>query len=371
MNVLIYSTSSGNRSPDQQGQAELLLTLNHKVFLLTHGKDDVLHKNFRAMGATAFSSAHKGGGSLIFLIRQWAFLIGFCNKHKIQIVFCHGTSNAIIGGLAKKFVKSKFIYVRHHTDEFVVLRDKKNVLLSKLANRFSDTIIAISKKVKFFLLEDGVSLKKIFRINLCYNFDECLKTDVQGDPAEIRKSVKADFLLLSIARLVPSKRILASFDVVKNLREMGHDCGLIVIGSGEMDEELNQWILKHELQENVKLVGYKANVLDYLKAADMLIHPSYSEASNQVVKEMGLHKKPVIVCNDVGDFDDYLINGVNSIIVDKENPIKPMTEAIASLINDEQKKYSIGNNLYLTVLSTFSISAAKADYVKLLNVVMS
>ena len=36
MNILVYSTSSGTRSPDQQGQAELLQGLNHKIFLLTH-----------------------------------------------------------------------------------------------------------------------------------------------------------------------------------------------------------------------------------------------------------------------------------------------------------------------------------------------
>lgn len=78
MNILIYGTASGNRSPDQQGQAELLLGLNHKVFLLTHGGDDVLHTNFRAMGAAAFSSSHKKGRSAVFFLRQCSYLLSFC-----------------------------------------------------------------------------------------------------------------------------------------------------------------------------------------------------------------------------------------------------------------------------------------------------
>ena len=370
MNILIYGTASGTRSADQQGQAELLQGLNHRIFLLTHGKKDVLHRNFEAMGAATFSSAHKKGRSFVFFLRQCNYLIGFCKQYQIDAVFCHGISNAVIGGMAKTFVKTKFIYVRHHTDEFSVLDDKKNIFLSRLANRLSKNVIAISQKVKYFLLEEGVPPKKIFRINLCYNFDDCLNSDVKGDPADIRNSVDVDFLLLSIARLVPSKRIFAAFEVVKNLRETGFKCGLIVIGSGEMAGELLQWIEDHHLEKYIKLVGFRANVIDYLKAADMLIHPSYSEASNQVVKEMGLQKKPVIVCNDVGDFDDYLVNGVNSIVVDKEHPIQPMTKAIASLINDVETRNTIGAALYKTVFSKFSIEAATPDYIKLFNTVM-
>lgn len=370
MNILVYSTSSGTRSPDQQGQAELLQGLNHKIFLLTHGKEDVLHKNFESMGAITFSSAHKKGRSFIFFLRQCNYLIRFCKEYQIDAVFCHGTSNAIIGGMAKTFVKTKFIYVRHHTDEFTVLDDKKNIFLSKIANHLSDSIVAISQKVKSFLLEEGIPPKKIFRINLCYNFDDCLNSDVKEDPAGIRNGIDVDFLLLTIARLVPSKRIPSAFEVIKNLREAGFKCGLIVIGTGEMRGELLQWISDHQLENYIKLVGFRANVIDYLNAADMLIHPSFSEASNQVVKEMGLQKKPVIVCNDVGDFDDYLVNGVNSIVVDKEHPILPMTEAIAALINDVEKRNAIGAALYKTVLSNFSIEAATPDYIKLLNAVM-
>lgn len=370
MNILIYGTASGNRSPDQQGQAELLLGLNHNVFLLTHGKDDVLHRNFRAMGATAFSSAHKKGRSFIFFARQWVYLVGFCKQHQIDLVFCHGTSNAVIGGMANKFLKTRFIYVRHHTDEFTVLGDRKNIILSKLANRYSNYIVAISQKVKHFLLDDGVPKKKIFRVNLCYNFGDCLSSDVKGDPAAIRKSVDAEFLLLSISRLVKSKRIMSAFEVVKTLRNAGHRCGLIVIGSGEMEEELRQWIKDNQMDEYIKLQGFRANVLDYLKAADMLIHPSYSEASNQVVKEMGLQKKPVIVCNDVGDFDDYLVNRVNSIVVDKEDPIPAMTNEIAALIKDKKTREALGEELYQTVLDKFSIAAAVPDYKELLNAVL-
>ena len=371
MNILIYGTASGNRSPDQQGQAELLLGLNHKVFLLTHGEDDVLHANFRAMGAAAFSSSHKKGRSAVFFVRQCSYLVWFCKHHKIDLVFCHGISNAVIGGMAKKFCRTKFIYVRHHTDEFIVLADRKNIFLSKLANHLSDHVVAISDKVMQCLLDDRVLKKKIFRVNLCYNFEDCLSSNVKVNPAEIRKSCGVDFLLLSVSRLVKSKRILAAFEVVKNLRNKGHNCGLIVIGVGEMENELQGWIADFEMGKYIKLEGFRANVLDYLQAADVLIHPSYSEASNQVVKEMGLQKKPVVVCSDVGDFDEYLVNSVNSIIVDKEFPVTAMTDAISVLINDNKTVDILGGNLYKTIIEKFSIAAAVPDYIKMVDAVFA
>lgn len=271
--------------------------------------------------------------------------------------------------MAKKICRAKFIYVRHHTDEFNVLADRKNMFLSKLANKLSNQIVAISDKVMQCLLDDGVLKKKIFRVNLCYNFDDCLSSNVKVNPAEIRKTCSIYFLLLSVSRLVKSKRILAAFEVVKSLRNKGHNCGLVVIGVGEMEVELYRWIADSKMGNFIRLEGFKANVLDYLQAADMLIHPSYSEASNQVVKEMGLQKKPVIVCSDVGDFDEYLVSGVNSIIVDKEFPVTAMTDAISALINDRKTLDNLGVHLYQTIIEKFSIAAAEPDYLKMIDTV--
>ena len=119
------------------------------------------------------------------------------------------------------------------------------------------------------LLDDGVLKKKIFRVYLCHNFDDWLSGNVKVNPAEIRKTCSIAFLLLSVSRLTKSKRILAAFEVVKILRNKGHNCGLVIIGVGEMEFELHRWIADSKMGNFVRLEGFKANVLDYLQAADM------------------------------------------------------------------------------------------------------
>ena len=55
------------------------------------------------------------------------------------------------------------------------------------------------------------------------------------------------------------------------------------------------------------MVGFREDFVNYMAAADLLIHPSLTEASNNVVKEMGLLQKGVAVCRHVGDFNDFII----------------------------------------------------------------
>ncbi|MEP7236272.1 MAG: glycosyltransferase family 4 protein [Ferruginibacter sp.] len=367
MNILIFGTASNTRSPDQQGQAELFLQLNHKVFLLTLGKDDVLHRNFRALGAEAYSSVHKTGRSVFFFIRQAIYFARFCRKHKIDVAFCHLQGNALIGGMAKYFIKTRIVYVRHHTDEYKVMGGAKDLWIGKMANRLSPRIIAISEKVKEELLKDGVKPEKIFRINLCYNFEEFLKTDVKEDPVVIRDKFSSPFVLLCIARLFKTKRQLIAFEAVRLVTEMGLECTLVCIGTGEMQEELQQWINDNNMQHKINIIGFRPNVADYIEAVDMLIQPSESEASNQVVKEAGILKKPAIMCHSVGDFDDYIVDKKNGFLMNKENPLPEMVSLLSELITDKERVKKAGEAIHDTIINTFGIDNAKEKYMALLK----
>lgn len=367
MNILIYGAASHNRSPDQQGQAELLMSLQHKVTLLTLGADDILHRNFRTLGASAFSSFHIKGKSVFYFIKQAKYFAKFCKEHKIDVAFCNMHGNALIAGLTKYFIKTKIVYVRHHTDEFKVVGSKKDAWINRFANMLSPYIIAISDKVKDELLKDGVNFKKIYRINLCYNFDQWLVSEIKGDAVAIRNKMKSSFVLLCVARMVNSKRHVMAFDVVKNLNQKGIDCTLLCVGTGPRKNDLEQWIKENGMDEKIVLEGFRTNIADYLNAADMLIHPSYSEASNQIVKEIGLVKKPAIVCRDVGDFDQYIKHGINSYMVDKENPVPEMVALLERLIFQKTELKNTGEQLYTTILNSFSIDAVKNKYIELLK----
>jgi glycosyltransferase involved in cell wall biosynthesis len=174
-------------------------------------------------------------------------------------------------------------------------------------------------------------------------------------------------LLLSAARLIPVKRQLEAFQVVKMMVAEDMDVKLICLSDGPYKSVLEKYIADNNLGANIFMLGAKRNIIDYMEASDLFLHLSESEASNNAVKEMGYCRKTAIVCNDVGDFDDYIENGVNGYIVDKANPIEPAFKILKELYGDQAKLSALGNNLYSTIIREFSIDNVAPLYDKLLT----
>ncbi|MCX6319801.1 MAG: glycosyltransferase family 4 protein [Bacteroidetes bacterium] len=363
--ILIYSPSS-LRAVDQQSQAELLIRAGHEVYLLTWAPPGPLHENFSQLGAKTFSSHTVKGRSLFFFINQARYLRRFCKEHRIDVVFAHLQSNAVVAGMAKPFMRAKLYYFRHNSDYAELMPSRKNKILNRWANRLSPAIVAISGKVKEQLLKEGVSEKKIFRINYCYNFSQYRKNSL-NNAAEIRTKYNSDLLLLMVARLDPLKRHILAFEVVKQLVAQGVHCKLLSIGDGPEREGLEKWIADNEMQNHIFLESFAPNTIDYFEACDLLIHPSYSEASSHVVKEAGMCNKTVVACTQVGDFDDYLSHLNNAFLVSKENPVEETVQLLAQYGSDKVKLAEMGQALHQKVVDTFSIEAVLQTYIKLLN----
>ncbi len=367
MNILIYAPVSRNRSPDQQAQAELLIRMGHKVILLTWSPDGVLHNNFRALGATAYSSVHKKGRSVFFFIRQAFYLISFCKKHHVDIVFSHLQGNALVAGLARPFLKARLFYFRHNADYFSLKGSKKDNWINNMVNKLSPSIIAISENVRTELIKEGVPQHKIIRINLCYNFDKYLLDEITGQAPFIRQQSGGAFVVLCIARLDVLKRHVLLFEAVQQVNVKGFDCSLVCIGDGDKRPELEGWIRDNKMESKIQLYGVVENVSDYILAADIQVLLSYSEASNQAIKEGAFFKRTAIVCKGVGDFEDYIVNGENGFIVDKENPVLETAKYLQQFITDKGLSEKLGINLCNTVTEKFGLENVLPEYQKILG----
>lgn len=123
---------------------------------------------------------------------------------------------------------------------------------------------------------------------------------VDAHAAELRASVPladGDRLAVSVARLIPSKRIDLAIDAV---REHGAGLRLCVIGDGPEHASLEARAA--DLGERVRFVGAvpRREALAWVAAADVLLHPSEVEAAPTVVREARALGVPVVAC-DAGD----------------------------------------------------------------------
>ena len=339
----------------------------HQVFLVTLSPEGILHEIVTKLGVKAYSSNTGEAITIKNLFANAKFLIRFCKQHQIDIILAHQQVCALPLIFASPFLKCKSYYIRHNTDEGYEENPAKAKLLNRFINNFVKKIIAPSNIVYTYLNEtEKVPSKKLIRINYGYNFEQYEKPDFDN-AAAIRNQYNCTLLIISIARLVEAKRHFKMFAIVKQLHDEGVDCKFICLGDGHLFDELQAWIRDNKMEEHIFLLGKKSNVLDYLSAADLLIHLSETEASNSVVKEAGLAKKAAVVCKAVGDFEDYIINSENGFLVNKDNPEQETIEILKTMYNNKNRLIEIGENAKQTITSVFDINNVEAQYAALLN----
>lgn len=343
---------------------EFLVNEGHTVFMLTTCKRGVLQEIVEKMGVRVFTYT-PSSSKLLQFFKHWCFFIRFCKTHNIDIVFSHLQFVNLIAVLGQFFISAKVYPTRHHEDDVLISGNNYAMLIDKLVNCLSKKLLVVSNAVKTHLIEkEQVSAKKIEVVPLGYNF-ALYDTPNLEEVKNIRANMPCQLLLIIIGRHNENKRHIVLLEALNQLKEK--DIKLIILDTGPQEKELKKYVKKNNLEQRVIFTGFLTNTMDYLMAADLLVHPSLSEASNQVVKEAGLLKKPVIVCHNVGDFQEYIVDRINGFYVSKNNPVEDLITLISEIYTDKSVLGEMGHRLHLNVIDKFSIKQLHHQYAKLIN----
>lgn len=106
---------------------------------------------------------------------------------------------------------------------------------------------------------------------------------------------KNSLKLISLGRLTSQKDFMTLLKSIKNLKR--DKVELVIIGKGTEEDRLKNYILKNNLSDKVKMMGYKSNPFPYLRQANILILTSIFEGSPNVLVEALFLKKFVISTN--------------------------------------------------------------------------
>lgn len=359
MRILFY-TQFSSRSRDTESVMQAMVKEGHEVFLLTQTAEGAYHEACRALGVKTFSHTVSGGTASAAL-KQASFLRRFCKEHNIGVVFAHLEKAGLAAVLAQYFMKAKVVVCRHIVDEAYLFGNKNFIRLNKLVYTLAKNIIVVSQRSKDFMVaREKINPGKIKVINLAYNFELYDAPDPEK-VKNIRDSFQCSLLVVTACRLVKPKRPDVSIKVVHALIKQGLDVKLLISGTGPEEQSLRNLIAELKLSDRVFLPGHVSNMMDYLSAADVLLHPSILDSSSVIIKEAGLLEKPVITCRDVGDVNDYLVNGKNAFLVSRDNPEPEMAEALKALYGNRSLA-EVGKELKTDVIKRFSISTIIRQY---------
>ena len=330
MKRILFYYPSNKRSVQIETTLVELRKAGQQVLLLTTCTKGLLHQQLEKQQIFTYTHISKFTFPPLYYLNQFFYLIRFCRKHKIELVFSNLQHSNFIGVFAQT-----------------------EALFDKVINTLSQKIIVPSKGVYKGIKEfEKVKLTKLKIIPYLYDFSKYASPNL-NHVNQLKEKYKSKLLIVMVARLIPFKRHLLMLPVYKKLIEEGLDIKVLILDEGPYKNKIASYITEHNLEHHIFLIGFTTHFLEYMKSSDILIHPSLTEASNNVVKEIGLMSKAVAVCEGVGDFDDYIIDNKNGYLMSIKKPEKDAERILREVYQNKKKRIEIGKNLHETILSTF------------------
>jgi glycosyltransferase involved in cell wall biosynthesis len=358
--ILIYY-SANKRSNSIETYALQLRACGNEVYFMTTCNSGDLHDFFKINGFT-FADSKSGERSfpLAFIIR-FIELLRFCYRYKIDIIHSHLHPTNIVAVFAQYFLKSKVVVFRHHLHHVLPGQESSMInrnerMFDKVISRMARMIVIPSNGVYNGMVNDeGVNSAKLMVIPYIYDFAQYNKPNPSA-VSEIKSKYPCQLRLIMVSRLIKLKRHMAVFPVIKKLIEVGLDLKLIVLDEGDEKENLQDWIVDNGMQNHIILVGYRRDFINYMAASDMLLQPSLTDASNNVAKEMAMLEKVIAVSEGVGDYSDYVEDGVNGFLLPLANTESKIEDCIRKVYDDPGHCKEMGQRLRNTVLGKFDVS---------------
>lgn len=363
--VLIYYPPN-KRSIAIETLCRVIREAGHEVYVLTLTPRGPFHEAVEKFGIQTFAHVKVRKWSTAYFAGHARFLVRFCRQHRIDIVWSQLQECNIISVMAQPFLKARLVAFRHHAEsafyaEFGEMlqmkRSRGEAFLDKVINRLARTIVVPSSGVWLCLEKyEGVNMNKVVMLPYIYDFSSYARPDPQKCAA-LRNQYDCRLLLIMVSRLIPSKQHQPVYETVRKLVAEGKSVKMIVMDDGPLRGELEKFIQQHNLANHIFMIGFKEDFVNYMNVADLLIHPSVTEASNNVAKEMGLLEKGIAVCRHVGDFDDYIEDGRNGYFLEPHNLQASVESVVRNAYDHPDQLRRYGQELKADVLRHFSDTA--------------
>ena len=154
------------------------------------------------------------------------------------------------------------------------------------------------------------------------------------DETRAELGVGTEPVVLTVARLVPQKRLDLLVDAAARVAQDGSPLTVLIVGGGRLHDDLTRQI--HATHAPVRLLGERSDVPDLLAAADIFALSSAWEARSFAVQEAMLAGCAVVVPN---------VGGLPDLVCDAGLVVSPDAAALAAgikrLVDDPDERTAL------------------------------
>jgi glycosyltransferase involved in cell wall biosynthesis len=145
-------------------------------------------------------------------------------------------------------------------------------------------------------------------------------------------------ILLSVGRFCEAKNYDNVPDICRRIIAAGCPVKWYLIGYGGNEPLIRRKIAEAGMEDNVIILGKKANPYPYIKACDIYVQPSRYEGKSVTVREAQVLCKPVVI-TDYQTARSQVRDGIDGMIVPLDN--EGCAAEIVGLIKDAEKQRSL------------------------------
>ncbi|MCE2572190.1 TIGR03088 family PEP-CTERM/XrtA system glycosyltransferase [Motilimonas eburnea] len=195
-------------------------------------------------------------------------------------------------------------------------------LIRRFYSYWVDAYIALSKHTYQYLVE-RVNIPPAKVMQICNG----VNTDVfspAGKPNLLPPDqVDQDcFVIGTVGRLAQVKNQLLLLQAFASLLDNpagdGKKVRLLIIGSGECEPSLKQFVREHHLEQFVFFMGQQEDINKWLQYMDLFVLPSLAEGiCNTILEAMAAGK--AVIATDVGGNGELVVDGETGTLVESQN----------------------------------------------------
>jgi len=149
-------------------------------------------------------------------------------------------------------------------------------------------------------------------------------------------------LAVIVGRFVDQKGHKYLIDAFYRARQKNRSILLLIVGDGELKDELRQQVKERGLEETVIFTGYREDTERILSIIDIFVHPSLWEGFGLSILE-AMSKGKAVIATKLSAIPELVIDGETGVLVPSKKT-NPLSKKILELSENTELRNRFGNN---------------------------
>lgn len=304
-------------------------------------------------------------------IKVYKALVKLIKEEKIDIIDCHNAVVGVFARMAASYCKIQKVIYTPHSFFFYKGCPKKNELIFKnvesLMARKTDLLISINKEDYNATLKMHIRGKVLYVPGIGVDTEAIFNLENKRASYCEELGISQDSIIfISVGELINRKnhitaiRAFAKANIPNSV--------YLICGIGELTEYLAEEIEKLGLKDKVRLLGYRLDAKELMKASDIYVFPSYQEGLPVALMEAMACGKPCLASRIRGNVD--LIEEGKGGLFFKADDVARLADEMTTIVKDRDNWINMGNHNIAKVKECDIKnvrSIMKEEYSRLLN----